>query len=305
MRAAWLFPALACGCGVTASSDPGIGKALFVDGGQFRPGAFPAASGGPAVLSLASAHATVVIGENREALNGVLEPAARAAIVGIDGTRGTWIVPAGPPDVDTPTDASLHARYAITDALGPGAFTLEVAAVDERGRIGEASAVHLIAADAPPPAGDLVVSLEWTGAADLDLHVVDPTGAEAWQGHPNTWQVPPPGTPGVDPCAWAAGGILDVDANLQCARSALPREDVIWTTRTCNSMPVAPAIPSGTYTVRVEARAMCGDASEPWAVTVYRAGTAIAAARGIATPDDVNYEPHGTGSGITALTFAP
>ena len=298
--------ALACaGCGMTASPDPGLGDAIFVDGAQFRPGAFPRASGGPGVLQVASAHATIVIGENREALRGVLDPAARAVIVGVDGARGAWIVPAGPPDVDTPTDASLHAVYGVTPALGPGPFTLEVAAVDARGRIGDASTVHLVAADSPPPMGELVVSLEWTGAADLDLHVVDPTGGEAWEGHPNTWQQPPPGTPGVDPCAWATGGILDVDANMDCARAGNPREDVIWTPRMCQSSTLQPVIPVGTYTVRVEARAMCGDASEPWAVSVYRAGVLIGAARGIATEDDVDYEPHGAGSGITALAFTP
>ena len=304
MRAAVLALALA-GCWPTASSDPGIGEALFVDGAQFRPGDFPAASGGPAVLKATTAHTMVVVGENREPLHGTLDPAAQAAIVGIDGVSGAWIVPAGPPDFDTPTDASLHATFGVTETLGVGPFTLEVAAVDAAGRIGEAQQIDLVADDAPPPAGDLVVMLEWTGTADLDLHVVDPTGAEAWVGHPNTWQVPPPGTPGVDVCAWATGGILDQDANASCTRAGSPREDVIWTPRVCNGKAYEPVIPAGTYTVRVDARSLCSDASAPWAVSVYRAGQLIGAARGIATPDDVAYEPHGNLAGITALQFTP
>jgi hypothetical protein len=302
MRAAWIAIALA-GCWPTASSDPGIGDALFVDGAQFRPGDFPAPNGGPAILRVSTAHTSVIVGQNREPLHGTLDPAAQAAIVGIAGVPGAWIATAGPPDFDTPGDASLHATFGVTDALGLGPFTLEIAAVDAAGRIGDAQMIDLTADEAPPPMGDLVVMLEWTGAADLDLHVVDPMGDEAWVGHPNTWQVPQPGSPGVDPCAWATGGILDHDANANCTRAANPREDVIWTTRSCNNMPVTPVIPAGTYTVRVDALSLCGDASEPWAVSVYHEGQLIGGARGIATPDDVSYEPHGNLAGITALQF--
>ena len=53
---------------------------------------------------------------------------------------------------------------------------------------------RVVAIDAPPPDGELVVGLHWDGAADLDLHVVDPDGDEAWSGDPNTWQRPPPGS---------------------------------------------------------------------------------------------------------------
>ena len=72
-----------------------------------------------------------------------------------------------------------------------------------------------------------------------------------------------------------------------------PREVVIWQ--------MSP--PSGTYTVRVDARAMCGAAVAYWYVTAYGAdGTPIASARGASTPIDVQ-EPHGTGAGVTAMTF--
>jgi hypothetical protein len=292
------------GCWVTASSDPGLGTAIRVDGAQFRPGEFPGSTGGPPVLSLATAHAMVVIDEDRERIHGVLDPAAQAAVVGVAGARGAWIVPAGPPDIDTPTDASLHAVFGVTDALGPGPFALEVAAVDASGRIGDPQRVDLVAADSPPPDGDLVVSLEWTGAADLDLHVIDPTGSEVWVGHPNTWQAPPPGTPGGDPCAFLSGGILDQDANAGCTRDDRPREDVIWKTRMCTTNQVAPIIPPGSYTVRVEARSLCGDASAAWAVSVQHELDVLGGARGIATPDDATYAPHGRGAGTTAVQFS-
>jgi hypothetical protein len=66
---------------------------------------------------------------------------------------------------------------------------------------------------------------------------------------------------------------------------------------------VDPIVPSGEYTVRVDARSMCGDASAAWAVTVLSNGEVLAKTRGIATPDDVTYQMHGAGAGITALHF--
>lgn len=297
--------ALACialaGC-MAASSDPGRDAALYVAGGQFRPGAFPAATGGPAALSLQSLYPAIVIGQDRQQLTAALEPAAHAAIIGLAGEPGTWIVVAGAPDVDTPGQATVHATVGV-DRVDPGMLTFQLAAVDAQGRIGEPAAIDVVAADAPPPDGDLVVALNWLGAADLDLHVVDPLGGEAWSGSPNTWQKPPPGLP-PDPNAFLTGGILDQDGNAGCVRDGAPHEDVVWKTRTASSgMMIAPVIPSGEYTVRVDARNLCGDASAAWAVTVYSHGEVLSQARGIATPYDATYEPHGAGAGITALKF--
>ncbi len=299
MRA--LVLVLVTGC-VAASSDPGRDAALYVQGGQFRPGDFPAPTGGPAALSLQSLYPAIVIGQDRQQLNAVLDPAARAAIVGIAGEPGTWIVVAGSPDIDTPGYPTVHATVGV-DRIQPGMVTFEIAAVDAQGRIGEPAMLDVVAADAPPPDGDLVVALNWLGAADLDLHVVDPLGGEAWSGSPNTWQKPPPGLP-PDPNAYLTGGILDQDGNASCTRDGAPHEDVVWKTRTATSgAMIAPVIPSGEYTVRVDARSMCGDASEAWAVTVYSHGEVLSHAKGIATPYDVTYEPHGAGAGVTALHF--
>jgi hypothetical protein len=292
---------LVAACADVASSDPGLGDLLYVDGAQYRPGAFPGANGGPQVEQAVAARPTIVLGTNDDNLHAVLEPAARAAILGIPGARGAWIVTAGPPDFETPGQPSLHLTFGAGEALGPGPFELDIAAVDADSRIGDAFPLSLVAAEDAPPDGDLVIGLEWTGTADLDLHVIDPTGAEVWVEHPNTYQQPPPGTPGVDPCGWATGGILDHDANAGCTRDGRPSEHVIWKTRTCGTQMYAPVIAAGTYTVRVDARSLCSDASAAWAVSVYRTGALAGAARGIATPYDVQYAPHGAGAGITAL----
>lgn len=300
MRAAVLVAACVAAC-TAASPDPGTHVMLQIPGAQYLPGAFPAPTGGPASATLQTTHATVVIGRVHEQLHGILSPDATGAIVGIAGVDGAWILPAGPPDLDTP-QATVTATFGLADSAKPGPFTLEVAATDAAGRIGAPVTTELVADDAPPPDGDLVVELAWRSSADLDLHVVDPTGAEAYYGNPNTWQRPPPGNY-VDPCAYLGGGWLDRDANKDCTLDTLPSEHVIWTTRSTNTcMPTAPVMPPGTYTVRVEARAMCADADAPWYVAVYHQGALIAQARGVATPDDVQ-QPHGKGAGLTALTF--
>ena len=304
MRRALLVVACgACaGCGDLASSDPGLGAPLYVTssaGAQFRPGVFPAASGGPATQSVQTLHATVVIDQDRETVSAVLDPSAHAAIVGLAGQRGTWIVPAGPPDFDAPGQATLHATYGLT--VTPGPVTMLVAATDAEGRIGEPASADVVAIEAAPPDGVLVVALEWLGRADLDLHVVDPDGNEAWSQDPNTWKKPIGPT---DPNAWMTGGILDHDGNAGCTRDGQPREDVVWSQHmTASGTTIDPIVPSGEYTVRVDARSLCGDASAPWGLTVYSQGEVIGAARGIATPDDVAYQPHGAGAGVTALRF--
>lgn len=283
-------------CGTSASPDPGLTALLQLPGAQYRPGALPAPSGGPDAIALRTKHAALTIGEVREKIEGVLGPGTRSAVIGIAGMDGGWLLPAGVPAFDTPDDPSVAATIGLADGFAPGPFTLIVAGGDDQGRFGAPATVDLVANVAPPPAGELVIGLDWDGVADLDLHVVDPLGGEAWADKPNTWVPPPPGEP-VDPTAYLAGGILDHDGNANCHRDGRPSEHVIW------RMPP----PTGSYVVRVDARSMCGGPAAAWYVTAYRnttsLGTLLGAARGVATGDDV-LQPHGAGAGVLALRFA-
>lgn len=294
MRGAFLASTIVAlaACEDGASPELGLGALLQVEGAQFRPGPFPASSGGPATVGLATQRAELVIGHFDSRLRGVLEPGARGAVIGIDGADGTWIIPASVPDLDTPGFATASATFGVSDEFPAGPVTLLVAASDEHGRFGEPAATGVIASDAPVPDGDLVIALRWSGRADLDIHVVDPLGGEAWSDEPNTWKPPPPGEP-VDPLAYLTGGILDHDGNKDCVREGRPNEHVIW------QMPP----PDGDYVVRVDTRSLCGDPSAAWHVAAYRSGELIGGARGVSTPDDVLL-PHGRGAGVTALRFS-
>lgn len=291
MRAGWLAIMMLAACDA-ASPDPGLDAALRVAGAQFRPGPFPHDEGGPAALALTSAHNEMPIGPIEEPVHAVLDPAARGVALGIAGQSGAWVLPAGPPDVETPDNATIRATIGLGADFPAGPFTLLLAASDADGRFGAFTTTEILAADEPPPDGELVIGLAWSSTADLDLHVIDPLGGEAYSGHPNTWQRPPPGEP-VDPTAYLTGGILDHDANKDCHRDGLPREYVVW------QMPP----PDGDYVVRVDTRSMCSDASAAWRVTAYRSGALVGSAAGIATPGDVLL-PHGDGAGALALELS-
>jgi hypothetical protein len=212
-------------------------------------------------------------------------------------TAGLFTIPFGVEVAADVREKPFLEPPAMSRALFPGNFDAGVMAagsygLDDLGRFGAPATVDLVANAAPPPAGELVIGLDWDGVADLDLHVLDPLGGEAWSDDPNTWVPPPPGEP-VDPTAYLTGGILDHDGNANCHRDGRPAEHVIW------RMPP----PAGTYLVRVDARSMCGGPAAAWYVAAYRNATLLSAARGVATGDDVQ-QPHGAGAGVLALRFA-
>lgn len=83
--------------------------------------------------------------------------------------------------------------------------------------------------------GDVQVTLRWDNAADLDLHVIDPDGAEVYFSNPVV----------------ASGGQLDVDANGTCSGDPAV-ENVYWPTG---------GAPDGTYSVSVVYFGSCGVSS--------------------------------------------
>lgn len=293
MRAVILVLLASCTDG--ASPDLGLTARLQIEGAQFRPGAFPADDGGPLTSSFVTRQSMIVVDRTGETLRAILEPRARAAAIGVVGDDNAWIVLAGPPDLDTPGQPVARASFALAPTFPRGPFELRVAASDEAGRFGPITTRAILALDGDPPAGELVVGLVWEGRADLDIHVVDPLGGEAWSDDPNTYVPPPPGTP-ADPFAYQMGGILDRDGNKDCRRDGRPREHVIW------AMPP----PAGPYIVRVDTRAMCGDAIASWYAFALRGGEVLAEARGIATAEDAILPPNELGrggAGVLALEF--
>jgi hypothetical protein len=281
---------LAVGCNA-ASSDPGLRADLRVAGAQFVPGALPAGGTGPMVTGLHLGSQQLVVGGEAQALLGMLAPNATAAAIGLDHDRGYFIALAGVPDNDAPTLPTLDVTITLSPTATLGARQLSVLAVDAAGRIGPRSALPITVASLPLPSGTLVVHLDWDTHADLDLHLVDPTGVEIWSGHPSGYQPPPP--PALpDPTAGANAARLDADSNADCVIDGRDQENIIYTQPP----------PSGHYLVRVDAFSLCGQPWADWHLGVLAAGKTLARASGTAYDDDTR-PPHGVGAGATVLAF--
>ncbi len=277
-------------CTEGATDDPALSSMMRVDGAQFVPGKPPAPSGGPSVESIDLLTNTIWPGYDDKLLTGALGPTATSALVDLVGDDGYWIVLSGPPDVSTPTLPSFRATAQFATTLLPGAYTLEVRAVDVNGLVGSASTQPLTALDGPPGSalnGALVVTLTWDTESDLDLHVVDPLGNEIFHGNPTSANAyAPGGSTDQNP------GILDVDSNANCVIDGRRQEDVTWATDP----------PSGKYLVRVDAASLCGQVIAHYQVRALLHGKSVGAAEGIALDQDT-WGAHDRGAGTLVLTF--
>ena len=274
-----------------ASTDSGLGTLLRVEGAQWTPGAPPNETDGPAVATVRNARTTVWPGQPEKSITGTLSRQASAVSLMLEGDGGHWILPAGPPDAQSPAELTFTARIAFSPKLPLGPLVLLVQAVTSGNRFGPPWREPLLAQSPVQVSGALVISLRWDTEADLDLHVIDPQGIEVWARNINSYQTPPPGQP-EDPEAWRRGGILDFDSNAGCAIDGRRRENVIW----------AESAPAGTYLVRVDAASLCGEAAARWTIEVTKAGLPAGHATGTLVQANTRGK-HAQGSGLSVLTF--
>ena len=273
MRASLVLALLWAGCSA-ASGDPGLSAELRVSATtpvQYVPGKLPQAGSGPSVKAEGLSFGSVQTGQTVP-LAGALDARATAVAVALDGDRGYWIVAADLPAQEAPDQPTFHATLAIAPDAPAGPARLRLFAVDAKGTFGAESDTMLTITDAPEPSGRLVVRLTWSGPADLDLHVVDPSGGELWARRPT-----------ID------GGLLDTDSNAQCVFDGRDTEDASW------AQP-----PSGHYVVRVDAWSLCGAAEAGWKVEATLDGAILGRADGVALDSDTR-GAHEQGAGLTAL----
>lgn len=283
---------LACGlaaCDSTTTPDEGLDAELRVAGGQFFRGAMPGETSGPAVKSVALTLA-VEPGSSARRCAGVLDPAATAAALTIDGDVGYWILPAGLPDVTAKGFPTFSTHVDFAQRLTAGTHTFIVRAVDAAGHFGPASESPVVVAAPAVPAGHLVISLSWDTVADLDLHVTDPSGVVIWKGNINSYEPPPPGSSPEAPGTPHPGGILDFDSEAQCVPDGRRAEHVVY----------ADKPPSGHYVARVDTYSLCGTNGARWRVEGFLDGVSIGAAEGASTDFDTRFT-HDRGAGVLAL----
>jgi hypothetical protein len=287
---AWLAALGACSSG-SATNDPALDARMRIAGAQFVRGPMPAGSpGGPHVASITVPNDNVRPSFSNDPISGALDPSATAAAIGIDGDVGYWLVLAGAPSVATPGDPTYAVLASFAADLAPGPYTLVVRAVDASGAFGPPSTETLTSTATPLPTGALVVTLAWDTEADLDLHVIDPSGDDVFHGNPSS---APPITFGQgDADAGVSYGYLDFDSNAECRIDGLRREDVIWS---------APP-PSGHYVVRVDTASLCAAPIAQWVATATLEGSRVGGATGTSVDADTR-GPHDRGAGVTAFEF--
>jgi len=121
--------------------------------------------------------------------------------------------------------------------------------------------------------GPIQVSLSWVGAADVDLHVVTPGGAEIY----------------YDRRSDTTGGVLDLDSNAGCAIDAVNAENAYWGNGT------TPA--AGSYTVKVDYWSNCRlSTTVPYTVHVTQCGVSQTYTGTLSADQD---DQGGAGKGIT------
>jgi hypothetical protein len=276
-------------CAGGASDDPALGARMRVAGAQFVRGAMPAVSpAAPVVASIDLATDTVWPGEIDKPLGGALAASATAAAIALSDDEGYWIVPAGVPDFSAPGLPTFHASASFATTLSPGPYALQVRAVDANGAFGAPTTQTLTALAAPPSIAAprttdaaLVVSLAWDTEADLDLHVVDPSGSEIYHGAPRTTSAD-----------GGVGGVLDFDSNAGCLLDGRRQEDVTW----------AATPPAGHYQVLVDTASLCGQAIAHWTARAALRGAPVGSASGVSLDSDT-WGPHDRGAGLLALQF--
>lgn len=278
--------ALVAGCdGVRA--DEGRDAMLQVEGGQFFREPMPEERGGPKVVT-STVRGRARAGVALQSAVGDLERPSTAVAVAIAGDVGYWIVPADLPSAAAPELPTFDVRFAVAAGI-TGRRDLVFRAVDGERRFGPALVRPLDVVGAAP-AGRLVIALTWNNGADLDLHVVLPSGVEIFKRNPTEYERPPASAGPVTGGAPTDGGVLDRDSNAQCVPDGRRAESVVWTE----------APPRGRYLVRVDTSSLCGEVSAYWRVEARLDGALVGAVAGTSTTADARF-PHDRGGGALAL----
>lgn len=277
------------GCGERTRADDARDALLQVEGGQFFRDAMPNPAGGPRVLTT-TLSARARAGMVAQGCVGELDSAATAVAIALAGDVGYWVLPASIPQASAPSSPTFTIAFALATHIRPGPHRLVLRAVDEDGRFGPEVVRPLEVVGPLQPDGRLVISLRWNNQADLDLHVLLPSGIEIFKRNRTEYQRPPASAGPVDPNAPTDGGVLDRDSNAMCVPDGQRAENVIWTE----------APPKGHYVVRVDTFSLCGAPSAYWRAEAVLDGRQIAAAQGVSTDYDAQFA-HNRGDGALAF----
>ncbi len=215
----------------TGGNRPSFSSAAITVNATFHSGNAPTGSSGPTANG--EAGSTPLLGQPfRYSISG--SAAFTSVFVWVDGASGYW-------QLDLPASTTLVDLILALAANPPqNAFTI-MSAVGSSSSAGPAESTALTATDLS--SADVAVTVKWTGASDVDLHVFDGKGQEVYYANPVT----------------AEGGRLDLDSNAGCAIDNINQETISWPQGTA---------PTGTYTVKVDLYDDCGQPTAPFTGTM-------------------------------------
>jgi hypothetical protein len=234
---------------------------------QFFEGELPTAvPDGPAFdLSNTSTNWSDVLQGGSFKIDGAAQASATGVAVEVAQLgSGYWVAPTLTPAYDSNGQPTVQFSVTLDFArdVPPGAYEVELSAVDELGRHGAWFTTPLTVVPIVP-SGDLVVSLAWDVNADLDLYVTIPGGKVVSSKAP---------TSALDPASidWtkelpATVGRLDRDSNKACAIDSIRTEDFVWPS----------SVAAGAYQVNVSMFSACSQPAASFTVNVIAMGQIV------------------------------
>ncbi|RYZ02470.1 MAG: hypothetical protein EOO73_31550 [Myxococcales bacterium] len=265
------------------SQTPGLGEPLRIQNAQFHEGALPGrppltreeAQAGvegerPYVTGVLLNNVGVQPREPGRGINGQATP--DSAAIGVrfqDLGTGYWLFPTRSLD---PVSGNLEwsLRAAFGEGLPSGPQQVLLAAFDSSGKAGTQTTIPLCLLPEIPDNGsacdpsirppDVVVSLGWDAAVDLDLRVVTPTGKVVDPKHPTTADRDEDNK--VNPTAKGVGRV-DKDSYAGCFGDGFRRESLVF-----QDTP-----PAGTYLVYAGLFDACEQAGVAFDVSIHVASS--------------------------------
>jgi hypothetical protein len=242
------------------------------------------------VTSTAGYRSTIIpAGTVAKSIGGNAAQGALSVAVGLEGLgSGYWISPVGAPDQETKGELTWKVICNFAHDLPAGPHNLLFAAANRDGKFGPKSLLEVTSLPFLPQ-GHVVASLTWGNDADVDFHLISPSGKELDPKHISTTAIddstmkPLPG-----------GGTLDRDSNAGCVPDGRRTENVVWASD-ATEPPEA-----GTYTVKVHLFNACGRSATSFAFDLYVDGKASQHEAGILLDQDAD---NGTGPGLYVTQF--
>jgi hypothetical protein len=213
--------------------------------GTLHTGGVPYPTGGGPVIHV-DGHLTIVNGGTATLHVSSSDPFSTVYVAGSGPISKLFVTVTGFYQIPLPAPTTAaDLLIAFPQALPSSNFDLYVAAADPEGDVGALTpkSFHALFVGT----GDVQVTANWNTDADVDLHVIDPSG---WEIYWSNRQSP-------------SGGELDLDSNAGCSTDGVRNENITWG--------VGEA-PQGTYTVRLDYWSSCDAPQTDWTVLINNGG---------------------------------